>query len=132
MDPYRAERVAETLRVELEEIINYELADPLIGDVSVAEVLISPDKRRVQVRVVPRGDPAEQSRSLEALERARGFVRRLLAERLQMFRIPDVRFEAALAPKLGSRSAFLMKKIRRGRPKDAPGPSAGGEKKSPQ
>ena len=48
MDPHRNERVSESLREELNELISYELSDPRIGDASVTEVLLSPDFRRAQ------------------------------------------------------------------------------------
>ena len=39
MDPRRSERIAETIREELEEILNYELSDPRIRSARVTEVL---------------------------------------------------------------------------------------------
>ena len=35
MDPHRHERVTESIHEELEELINYELSDPRIGQVSM-------------------------------------------------------------------------------------------------
>lgn len=127
MDPYRAERVAQTLREELDEILNYELADPRIGSVAVADVVLAPDLRRVQVRVLAEGDAQRQRAALEALMGARGFVRRCLMGRLELFRVPEIRFELALAPEVGTRAAQLLRRIRRGRPRDRrDAPPAGG------
>jgi ribosome-binding factor A len=117
MDPRRSERVAEALREELEELLGWEMSDPRIEVSGVAEVLISPDARTARVRLVLPGDQRAQRETLEALGRARGFIRRELSQRVDMFRLPDLQFEAALPGELGSRVPHLLKRVRRGRPR---------------
>lgn len=118
MDPHRKERLAEALREELAELIAYEMSDPRVSDVTVSEVITSPDKKRAQVRVglIGETDPAG---ALEALENARGFLRRELSERLATFRIPELHFEADVSATIGSRMEHLLKRVKKGRPKDA-------------
>jgi ribosome-binding factor A len=117
VDPHRSERVSESLREELEELIAYELSDPRIGDVSVTEVLLSPDRKLAHVRLALKGSPEEQAATLEALSRARQFLRHQLTARLQMFRTPDLHFEAALPAALAAKAPEILKRIRRGRPR---------------
>ena len=117
MENHRAERVSEALREELGEMISYELSDPRIGDAVVTEVLVSPDKRHAQVRLHMGEDVAQQRQTIEALEGARHFLRRQLAERLNLFRAPELHFEADVEAQ-GSRIDHLLKRIRRGRPRD--------------
>ena len=66
MDPHRHERVAESLREELEELIGYELADPRVGSASITEVLLSPDFRQAHIRISLHGTPKEQEETLAA------------------------------------------------------------------
>ena len=121
MDPRRSERVSEAIREEVEELIAYELTDPRIrGASGVAEVLISPDARTARVRLVLTGDPDEQRGTIEALNHARGFIKRELAQRLDMFRMPELQFEAALPAELGSRVNSLLRRVKRGRPRPEP------------
>ncbi len=94
----RRQRLAETIREELEEIVNYELDDPRIGSVSVVEVVLSRDGRKAVARIDPAGSGAEAEAALAALDRAKGYVRRLLAVRLELFQSPEVLFEAAFEP----------------------------------
>ncbi len=121
MDPHRAERVSESIREELEELIGYEMSDPRVGPANVSEVHLSPDFRHAHVQLVLRGSAQEQSTTLDAINHAKQFLRRQLAERLQLFRTPDLHFEAALPTALGERVPQILKRIRRGRPRDEDG-----------
>ena len=48
----------------------------------------------------------------------RHFLRRQLAVRVSVYRIPELHFEADLAPELANRVGHLLKRVKRGRPKD--------------
>ena len=119
------ERLAEALREELGELIAYEMSDPRVLDVIVSEVITSPDKRHAQVRVGS-ASGSDVKEALKALDHARGFLRRQLTERLDTFRIPELHFEADVSATIGPRMETLLKRVKRGRPRDAtslpPGP----------
>src|SRR5258708_33885656 len=113
---HRAQRLSEAIREELSEIVAYEMSDPRVAGAVVTDVHISPDKRHAIVRVGVHGGGAAEV--MAALDHARGFLRRQLAVRLEMYRIPELRFEPEPAPALGSRADFLLRRIRRGRPRE--------------
>jgi ribosome-binding factor A len=117
VDPHRHERVSQSIREELDELIGYELTDPRVGTANVTEVHISPDYRHAHVRLALHGDAAEQQTTLEVLERAKTFLRRELAERLQLFKTPELHFDADMPAQIGAKAPQLLKRIRRGRPK---------------
>ena len=117
MDPHRHERLAESIREELEELISYELADPRLGNVSVTEALLSPDLRHAHIRVSLQGTPQEQEQTLEALHHAKTFLKHQLMERLQVFRMPELHFEPDLPSNLAAKAPQILKRIKRGRPK---------------
>jgi ribosome-binding factor A len=119
MENHKAERVSEALREELGELIAYELTDPRIGEAVVTEVLVSPDKRHAQVRLHMPASAEEQRRTMEALDGARHFLRRQLAERLNLFRVPELHFEADVQLSKNGRIDSLFKRIKRGRPRSA-------------
>ena len=119
MDPYRTQRVSEAIREELSEIIGYEMADPRLGSVDVTEVMVTPDKRHARVRLHLGGDEKTQADALVALGGARHFLRRQLASRLRLFRTPELLFEADIEAGHQERLAQLLKRVRKGRPKDA-------------
>lgn len=123
MDSHRSERVSEALREELSEIIAYELSDPRIGDAAVTEVLLSPNMRHAQVRLHLPTDGDRRRETILALEGARHFLRRELAKRLNLYRVPELHFEADITGD-SARLGQLLKRVRRGRPRDeeqAPG-----------
>ena len=120
---HRAQRISETLREELEELIGYEMSDPRVLDVVVIEVVLSPDSKKAVVRLSVPGGEAKQKDALDALEHARSFLKRELTLRLHMYRVPEMRFEAEGLPELGSRLDFLFRRIKKGRPRDGSAPS---------
>src|SRR5262249_27100866 len=107
-----------SIREELDELIGYELSDPRIGgDVTVAEVHISPDFRHAHVRLVLSGTAEEQAGTLAAIDHARQYLKHQLAERLRLFKPPEVLFEPAREAGLSARVAQILKRVKRGRPR---------------
>ncbi len=125
MDARRRQRVSERMREELAEMVAYEMSDPRLGTVTVTEVLISSDLRQARVRVSLAGEETERKAALAALDGARAFLRRRLAERLDLFRTPELHFEADFEAR-GERLEALFQRIRKGRPREAG--AADGEK----
>jgi ribosome-binding factor A len=117
VDPHRHERVAESIREELEELIVCELADPRVGPASITEALLSPDFRHIHIRVSLQGTPHEQEQTLAAINHAKPFLKRELTDRLQMYRMPELHFEADLPATLAARVPQILKRIKRGRPR---------------
>ena len=117
MDPYRNTRVSESIREELNELIAYELADPRVGSATVTQVHLSPDFRHAHVCLALSGPPTEQAATLEALGHAKQFLRHQLGERLQIYRMPELHFEADLPAELGAKATQILKRIKRGRPR---------------
>ncbi|MEJ7608002.1 MAG: 30S ribosome-binding factor RbfA [Bryobacteraceae bacterium] len=118
MDPRRTVRLSESMREELEEIIAYELSDPRVDCSGIADVVISPDARHAHIRLILQGDAEHQKQTLEALNRAKGFIKTELAIRLDLFRMPELHFEPAVSAGLGERFEHLLKRVKRGRPRD--------------
>lgn len=118
MDAHRAERVSKALREELGELIAYELSDPRIGDATVTDVLVSPDLRHARVRLHLASNTAAQEQTIRALDGARHFLRHELAKRLDLYRVPELHFEADLEVGVSGRVEHLLKRVHRGRPRD--------------
>jgi len=115
MEGHRSERVSEALREELAELIGYEMADPRVASVDVTEIVVAPDMRHARVRISCPGDERSRLEALRALDGARHFLRRELASRLRLFRIPELSFEADTDAGERGRVEELLRRIERGR-----------------
>ena len=116
MEDHRTLRVAEAIREELTELIDFEMADPRIANVSVTEVLIDSRLKEARVRLAML-DAATADETLAAIESARHFLRRELAVRLQLRRTPELHFESDKDISV-LKIEKLLKRVRKGRPKD--------------
>lgn len=117
MDELRSRRVAESMREELSELIRFELDDPRIQGVDVADVVVSPDMRHADVLVVVSGSESEQDAALQGLAAARHYLRRNLMQRIDLFRMPELRFRLAAQLPSGEPLERLKRRLRRGRPR---------------
>jgi len=93
MDQHRAQRVSETVKEELAEIIGFEMEDPRLVVVNVTEVRVAPDLKHALVHVALNGDEREQQAALAALDHARHYLRHELASRLNLRKVPELHFE---------------------------------------
>jgi len=118
MDEHRTLRVAEAVREELSELIGFELEDPRLATVDVTDVQVSPDGRHANVKVSIRGDERAQNQALAALEHASGYIRRELASRLQLRRVPELHFDRDKNPDVESRVEFLLRRAKKSRARD--------------
>lgn len=117
MDELRTRRVAEAMREELSELVRFEVGDPRVQGIEVADVIVSPDMRRADVLVVVNGTAEERQAALEGLDAARHYLRRNLMQRMNLFRMPELRFRPAVEVPGSESLARLRRRIRRGRPR---------------
>ena len=88
----RPERMAESLREAITEIVGYELEDPRLIAVTVTEVRVSENKRDAKVFVTVEGTEEEIRAALKALHNAETFVRRQVALSLNLHHAPHIHF----------------------------------------
>ena len=119
MEGHRLERATEALREEITELISYELEDPRLEGVEVVDLKLDPKMRFAHVQVRVAGDAEAHKAALAALEGARGFIRRELTARVPLPHLPDLRFEEAGMLGSPERVQSLLKRIKKGRPRDA-------------
>ncbi len=109
----RKERVADTLREEIAQIVGYELEDPRLTMVTVTDVRLSGDKRDARVYVTVAGDESEHKSALEALKHAAPFVRKQLGLSLNLPRTPELHFVRDRVEEEGERVDKLLLEIER-------------------
>ena len=107
---YHRERLGEALREEIETILEGELGDPRIGLVNVCEFQLAQDGRSARVFVVVAGSDEEAQRTMQGLLNATGFMRRELAERLQLRHPPELHLQLDRTQEYKSRIDELLKR----------------------
>lgn len=90
---HRAERLADLIRQELTELIEYEVKDPRVGWATVAAVELSENLRKVRVWIRVPGDNPQRRTTLAGLTAAQSFLRLQLAQRLALRHTPAIAFE---------------------------------------
>ncbi len=89
----RSQRINEEFRREIEDILSRSIKDPgLTALVSVLRVETTRDLSNAKVYVSIMGTEVEVQDSLKALHRAGGFIRRELASRITLRRVPNLVF----------------------------------------
>jgi ribosome-binding factor A len=126
MPSRRLDQLNVQLREEISDLIRREVRDPgLPGIVSITSVDISPDLRHARVYVSALGGDEERNRAVAALQRAAGFIRHGLGERLTLRYIPELTFRPDVSIERGERIMGLLRDIARESPAAAePGSEA--------
>ena len=86
----RTLQVSDEMQRILSEVIQYELKDPRVGFATVVGVQMSADLQHATVRISVM-DETQRADTMEALQRARGFMRRRVAQELRHLRaVPEL------------------------------------------
>jgi len=115
MDERRTLRVSEAVKEELAELVAFEMDDPRLAAVGVTEASVSPDARYAHVKVAAGGGEREQRQAMAALEHAQSYLRRELAFRLNLRRVPELHFELDRHAGADGRIDFLLKRAKKSR-----------------
>ena len=90
----RVGRLEDLLRQELSHVIRHEVRDPRVALATVSSITVSRDLSHAKVRISVLGDDEEQRQeTVEALDRAKGFLRSSLARRTRLRTVPALEIE---------------------------------------
>lgn len=92
MSKTRQERTADQIQIILSELFLREVADPRLAGVTVTDVLIDRELIHANVYVNALGDDSREAEVMSGLESASGFLRRAVAERLDLRSAPFLHF----------------------------------------
>lgn len=109
----RTRRIGEQMQRELAQLIQQEVKDPRLGMVTVSGVEVSRDLSVAKVFVTVLGD-ADPQPSLTVLNRAAGFLRHALGQRLTVRTVPSLRFVYDESVARGARLSRLIDEARAG------------------
>jgi ribosome-binding factor A len=111
---HRPERIADTLREEITQIVGYELEDPRLTMVTVTDVRVADDLRDASVYVTVEGDEDEHTQALLALQHAAPYVRKQLGFALNLRHTPALHFVRDTVEEKAARVDTLLRGIEKG------------------
>lgn len=88
----RMQRIAEAIRQEASMVIHDKLKDPRLGFVTVTRVEVTADLRLARIYFSVLGNVEDYKKTKEALDSGSGFIRRLVAQRLNLRIAPEIMF----------------------------------------
>lgn len=111
---HRLERIAEQIQQELAALFLREVKDDRLAAVSVTGVRVSPDLALAHVHYVILAveDEALRREVARSLERASGFLRTTLAQRLKLRHMPALQFHFDASLERGLRMETLLSDLR--------------------
>lgn len=116
----RSQKLAETLREGVTQIVGYELEDPRVVGVTVTDVRVAGDKRDARIFVTITGEGGEASDketrdALAALRHAAPFVRRQIAFIYDLPFVPQLHFVRDTVEERAARVDALLMDLQRER-----------------
>ena len=93
MEGKRSDRVADSIRKEISEMLVKTIKDPRIGFITLTRVTVSEDCRLAKVYYSVVGTPEQKRQSMEGLNSAKGYIRRELGHRMKLKYTPELVFQ---------------------------------------
>jgi len=107
----RPEKLAEALKVEIAEVVGFEMDDPRLGAITVTDVTVASDLRDAKVFVLVQGTEDEIAQALKALRNAATFVRQQVAMNLSLRHAPLLHFVRDTAEENAARIGELLQDL---------------------
>ncbi|MHC1730235.1 MAG: 30S ribosome-binding factor RbfA [Syntrophobacteraceae bacterium] len=114
MDYKRSDRVADLLQKEIADLVFRRVKDPRVANITISGVRVSQDLKHARIYYcLMGGNPGEDVRNNAAtgLEKAKGFIRQELAQRLRLRYIPQLDFEYDTSFEYGDKIERLLKEL---------------------
>jgi ribosome-binding factor A len=108
----RANRVAEQMKKELGDIIGNKVKDPRIGFVTVTDVEVTGDLQQATIFISVLGKEWEKKDTLNGLNKAKGYIRTEIGQRIRLRITPEIKFEFDESVAYGNRIDSLLRQVK--------------------
>lgn len=119
----RIQRIADRIREDLSEMLIKEISDPRLDGISVTGVKVDRELTYADIYISAVEGQVRSQEVLAGLERANGYIRHKLAERIALRVFPRLRFHWDLTPERADHIERLLASLKKEQP-----PQAGEEK----
>ncbi|MFW5431154.1 MAG: 30S ribosome-binding factor RbfA [Methylophilaceae bacterium] len=101
----RSNRVAEQMRRELADLLQFEVKDPRVGMVTITEVEVTGDMAHAKIFYSAQAGTPELQKGLE---KSSGFLRTQIAKRMLLRTVPQLHFEYDASADYGMKMSKLI------------------------
>jgi ribosome-binding factor A len=108
---FRPDRLGDQIRSEISELLSREVHDPGVGFVTVTRVRVTADLQIAQVYYTTLAADEARKNTARALKRVTPFLRRHLAARLRLRRVPEIEFRFDQSVEQHARIEQLLQEI---------------------
>lgn len=116
--PGRIDKVNEFIKRELSNIVLFELQDPRLKVVTITAVEMSPDLRYAKASFSVLGTKKQIAEATEGLSSARGMIRKLVGQRINMRYTPEIQFVYDRSLEYSTRIEETLQEIKNESPTD--------------
>ena len=111
MSSIKQKRLESIIRKDVSDIVQFDLKDPKVGFVTITDVGVSNDHSYAKVYCQFLGKEERAEAGLKALNRAKGFIRSELSQRLDIRRTPELTFVKDETEEKGRRIDEIIEEI---------------------
>ncbi|MEA4908063.1 MAG: 30S ribosome-binding factor RbfA [Anaerolineaceae bacterium] len=108
----RLQRIADRIRQEFAEMLIREINDPRVSGISVTDVKVDRELAFADIYVSAVEGQEREKEVIQGLHSASGFIRRMLAERVELRTFPRLRFHWDLTPERADHIERLLSTLR--------------------
>jgi ribosome-binding factor A len=125
MAKIRVSRVGEQIKKEIVDIVRSDVKDPRVGFVTITGVEASGDLQHATVYVSVLGNDDQRKGTLDALQKATGFIRAEVGRRIRLRRTPELHFKLDTSLDYSTRIGEVLRDIKEGDTRDDSGSDTG-------
>lgn len=105
------QRAADLVRTHLTELLQTQVNDPRLQMVTITDVRVTPDATRAHVHFSVVGDEEARAQAIASLQKAAGFLRHELGQRIHLHNTPELVFHWDSSLERGDRIATLLDQL---------------------
>jgi len=114
----RPGRVQEALRQEASKILQNEIKDPRLGFLTVTKVELTDDLRYARIYFSVLGEDKDKMLALKGLKSAKGYIKGLLSDRINLRFMPDIEFKIDESLEHTKKIYGILDKLKKEKKKD--------------
>ena len=107
----RSTRIADMIKEEVATIFLNEVSDPRVSSITITDVRLGDDLKLAKIYYIS-SEKHEDKITTEGLSKAKGFIRREIAKRVKMRRVPDIEFHYDDVFEQGMKMENLLRNIK--------------------